>query len=122
LECLDDALKLLGHREMLPEERFPIVLYCVPTFNNPTSSTISDQQRARLVALAKQYNVLIICDEVYDLLYFGSEISHRRMVSFDSLQHGNVISNCSFSKLFGPGLRVGWIEAGRRLMERVSKR
>jgi DNA-binding transcriptional MocR family regulator len=101
------------------------VLYCVPTHANPTGSILSLEKRKRLVELGKQYNMLIICDDVYDILTFEGSIP-KRMVAFDlesSTEDGSksvVISNGSFSKLLAPGARVGWIEAGETIIKQVG--
>lgn len=96
------------------------VLYVVPTFSNPKGGTLTDETKLKLIQLARKYNMLIICDDVYDLLDFNSDKKdhqyHKRMVYIDretlpeGEEFGNVISNATFSKLLGPGLRCGWQE------------
>lgn len=104
---------------------FHSVLYCVPTHANPTGSILSNEKRARLVQLAKKYNMLIICDDVYDILTFEGEIP-KRLVAYDLENTINeedkhvVISNGSFSKLLAPGARAGWIEAGETIINQVG--
>ncbi|KAI8641438.1 pyridoxal phosphate-dependent transferase [Parasitella parasitica] len=103
---------------------FNSVLYCVPTHANPTGSILSDKKREKLVQLARKYNMLIICDDVYDILTFEGEIP-KRLVAYDlesadeNAKHV-VISNGSFSKILAPGSRVGWIEAGETIIKQVG--
>ncbi|KAL0084088.1 pyridoxal phosphate-dependent transferase [Phycomyces blakesleeanus] len=102
-------------------EDYAAVLYCVPTHANPSSSTLSSPRRKELVDLAHRYNVLVLCDDVYDILtYEGS--TPRRLVAYDLDIPGKavVVSNCSFSKILAPGARAGWIEAKPCLIERVG--
>lgn len=44
------------------------VIYCVPTFSNPSSKTMSLARREELVEIARQYDALIVTDDVYDQL------------------------------------------------------
>ena len=99
---------------------FNYVFYVVPTFSNPRGGTLSYETKMKLIEIARKYNMLIICDDVYDLLDFnvfrkGGDY-HKRMVYIDRETlpegevYGNVISNATFSKLLGPGLRSGWQE------------
>ncbi|KAG0185172.1 hypothetical protein DFQ28_009844 [Apophysomyces sp. BC1034] len=98
------------------------VLYCVPTHSNPTSSILPAERRAKLVELARQYNVLVICDDVYDILTYRCSPPPQRVVAYDLETEGKpvVISNCSFSKLLSPGIRVGWVEAQEALIRRIG--
>ncbi|KAF7722551.1 hypothetical protein EC973_002975 [Apophysomyces ossiformis] len=101
---------------------YAAVLYCVPTHANPTSSVLSPERRSKLVDLARKYNVLVICDDVYDLLTYGSLPPPKRVVAYDVETKGKpvVISNGSFSKLLAPGIRVGWIEAQEAIIDRFT--
>ncbi|CZT07328.1 related to aminotransferase [Rhynchosporium agropyri] len=105
------------------------IIYCVPTFSNPSGKTMSLSTRESLVRLARKYDALIITDDVYDFLQFptsptmsASSLSKAllpRLVDLDrTLQpmpsgdnFGNAVSNGSFSKIAGPGVRTGWAEA-----------
>jgi DNA-binding transcriptional MocR family regulator len=93
------------------------IIYCVPTFSNPTGMTMTITRREQLVRLARRYNALIISDDVYDFLKWGQAPPLPRLVDIDAVldggpptPFGNTVSNGSFSKLLGPGLRTGWAE------------
>ncbi|KAM0817504.1 putative Aminotransferase class I/classII domain-containing protein [Seiridium cardinale] len=136
LAYFESALKRAARDESPPPSRhsktpkkgyskiYRHVLYMVPTFSNPSGRTMSLPQRGRLIRLARQYDVLIITDDVYDLLHWpsqqsGSEGKARlmpRMVDVDrslegTNEFGNAVSNGSFSKIVAPGVRVGWLES-----------
>lgn len=100
------------------------VIYCVPTFANPSGKTMPRARREALVRLARRYDALVITDDVYDFLSWGTSQDPgsvsgppARLVDIDRVlddgpqdRFGNVVSNGSFSKLIGPGCRVGWAE------------
>jgi DNA-binding transcriptional MocR family regulator len=121
IDILQDYL--IKHKTSDKDTVFNSILYCVPTHANPTGSILSNEKRKRLVQLARQYNMLIICDDVYDILTFEGEIP-KRVVAYDleeSDEKHVVISNGSFSKILAPGARAGWIEAGESIIQRVGK-
>lgn len=95
---------------------YKFVIYLVPTFSNPIGSSMSLEKRKKLLELARKYDALILCDDVYDLLDYrnGTVEKLPRLVTLDretvTNTHGNTLSNCTFSKLLGPGVRVGWME------------
>ena len=103
---------------------YSAVVYCVPTHANPSSTIMSGERRKKLVKVAKQYNVLVVCDDVYDLLTYEGT-APKRMVAYDFESESDkpaVISNCSFSKIVAPGLRTGWSEAHESLVKRLGLR
>jgi DNA-binding transcriptional MocR family regulator len=73
------------------------------------------------VRAARSLEFLVVCDDVYNLLYYG-DTPHppMRLFAYDATLEGyaggHVISNCSFSKIMAPGVRVGWLEAPARLV------
>ncbi|ODQ63259.1 PLP-dependent transferase [Nadsonia fulvescens var. elongata DSM 6958] len=111
---------------------YKYAMYLVPTYSNPRGDTYSLETRTKLVELARKYDMLIISDDVYDLLSFPANPSAiesqlpPRLVSIDRAtlpqdipadkQYGNTVSNLTFSKLLGPGLRVGWQESASPLI------
>ncbi|KAG0687308.1 hypothetical protein C6P40_002535 [Pichia californica] len=115
----DDILEKYDPNRPL-KKIYNYVLYLVPTFSNPKGGTLSYETKLKLIQIARKYNMLIICDDVYDLLDFsaceeGHEY-HKKMITIDretlpkDEKFGNVISNATFSKLLGAGLRTGWQE------------
>jgi len=97
--------------------RRPVFLYTIPTFHNPSSVTLGAERRKQLVELSRKHNFLIFADEVYHLLNYGPEPPPPPMASFISLD--TVFSLGSFSKILAPGLRLGWIQTGPRLLKQI---
>ncbi|KAF7717172.1 Uncharacterized protein PECH_004024 [Penicillium ucsense] len=117
---------------------YKYVIYSVPTFANPTSKIMSLARREQLVRLARQYDALLITDDVYDFLQWsptpGDSLARPeraclpRLVDVDRYldggpidEWGHAISNGSFSKLLGPGARTGWAEASEKVAYGISQ-
>jgi 2-aminoadipate transaminase len=86
----------------------PKFIYVVPDFQNPSGITMSLQKRLALLELSYEYGIPIIEDSPYrDLRYYGESIPS--LYSLDQKGNGaNVIGLYTFSKLFCPGMRVGF--------------
>jgi DNA-binding transcriptional MocR family regulator len=106
-----DALeeKLIRHK--------PVLLYTIPTFHNPSSVTLGADRRERLVELSRKHNFFIIADEVYHLLNYAPGAPPPPLASL--VDSDTVFSLGSFSKILAPGLRLGWIQTGPRLLKRL---
>ena len=86
----------------------PKFIYTIPTFQNPSGRTLSDERRARLVDLARERSFIIVADEVYHFL----DYTRKPPAPFAAhVSDGNVIAINSFSKILAPGLRLGWIQS-----------
>jgi 2-aminoadipate transaminase len=81
----------------------PRALYTVPDFHNPTGRTLAPERRAHLVELAETYGFVVVSDNPYAELRGSGE----RPADLDATSDRVVRVN-SFSKTFGPGLRLGW--------------
>jgi len=103
----EEGLKLEALETKLKQER-PAFLYTIPTFQNPTSITLSPARRDALVALCRQYNFWIVADEVYHMLHYTQ---HPPFSFGHYVEQGPVLSLGTFSKILAPGLRLGWIQA-----------
>jgi DNA-binding transcriptional MocR family regulator len=129
--------KLKGHATKLHKADRPYrksyrhIIYTVPTFSNPSSTLMTLRRREGLVRLARRFDALVICDDVYDFLHWPVDKSLNdyrsnkavmpRLVDVDRFLDGgtdrsgadgfgNVASNGTFSKIVAPGLRCGWVE------------
>jgi DNA-binding transcriptional MocR family regulator len=107
------------------------IIYAVPTFSNPSSKTMTLRRREELVRVAREYDALIVTDDVYDQLQWPADPNFQEAVPTKSVLprivdvdrtldggaerdgsdgFGNAASNGSFSKILGPGCRTGWVE------------
>lgn len=105
---------------------FRAMLYLIPTYNNPRGHCMPPERCERLIKVARKFDILIFCDDVYNLLHFdaGSRAPPRLLTydhTTDADYKGNVISNGTFSKILAPGLRLGWVEAGDRIVDSLRK-
>lgn len=101
---------------------------------------MSLRRRKELVDLARTYNALIITDDVYDFLGWPtndqasptselkallprlSDIDRALPPYTSDLKHfGNTLSNGSFSKIVGPGVRTGWADSTAALSYGLSQ-
>ena len=92
------------------------LLYTIPTFHNPTSYTMSEMKRRKIGELSDRYNMTVIADEVYQLLYFDEEDKPPAPLYYYG---DNMISLGSFSKILAPSLRLGWIQTSEKIMKRL---
>lgn len=108
----ESGMSLAALEFVLDEYRVAAVL-TIANFNNPIGSCMSDEGKASLVRLCASRGIPLIEDDVYGDLNFETRGVERPRTckSFD--RDGGVLYCSSFSKTLSPGLRVGWIEAGR---------
>lgn len=91
------------------------MIYVIPDFQNPSGRTWSVERRKRLLEIAAQYDLPIVEDNPYGELRFEGEIPPS-LRSLD--KDGRVVFLGSFSKTFCPGLRLGWVNADTKLLEK----
>ncbi|MCD4674883.1 MAG: PLP-dependent aminotransferase family protein, partial [Desulfobacula sp.] len=88
-------------------------IYLVPTFQNPTGRTITLERRLRIADIIKRYNALLVEDDPYSALrYKGENIPAIKTMALD-----NVIYVSTLSKIFAPGLRIGFYAAPQFLRQ-----
>lgn len=89
-------------------------LYTIPNFNNPSGITLAPARRQRIVDICSKANILVLEDNPYGLLRFdGKPLEPMRAAN----EH-DVIYMGSFSKIFAPGLRIGWALVPEHLQRR----
>ena len=102
--------------EALLEKYKPAFLYIIPSFHNPGGFCMSTERRHRLIELSQQHGFLIVADEVYQLLYYYD----KPPPAFGTLiENETVLSLGSFSKILAPAMRLGWIQTGPALRDRL---
>jgi 2-aminoadipate transaminase len=112
----DDGMDLDGLERSLDANPHAKFIYVVPNFQNPSGRTWSLERRLGLMRLAASRGVPVVEDNPYGELRFEGE-SHPAIQSFD--EKGLVLSLGTFSKIFCPGLRIGWVAARRTFYEKL---
>ena len=104
IECDADGLVIEALEERLEAGLRPKFLYVIPEFQNPTGRTLPAERRERLVELCRRHGVLILEDIAYrELRFDGSSLP-----SLWALAPDLVLQAGTFSKIFFPGVRLGW--------------
>lgn len=106
----EQGLQTYRLKEMLDERKrtgqtLPRFLYTIPTFQNPTGTTMTNERREHLLELSIEYDFLILEDDAYGELSFD-----ENPVPIKSIDKcGRVLQVGSLSKVVAPGMRIGWI-------------
>ena len=93
----------------------PKIVYTIPEFQNPTGLTMSEPRRTELIALARRYGFLILEDVAYRDLGF----EHEPPPSLWSMAPDVVVQAGTFSKIFCPGVRLGWAAGPAPIISRL---
>ena len=98
--------------ELLARAKF---CYVIPDFQNPSGTTMSLDERRRLCALSEKYGFAIVEDAPYrELRYSGDAVP-----TIYSLAPERTLHLGSFSKIFAPGFRLGWIFGPEELLDKI---
>lgn len=90
-------------------------IYVIPDFNNPSGKTMTLEEREEIVRIARELDVLIVEDSPYrELRYSGEPVKTIRELAPERTLHLG-----SFSKIFAPGFRLGWIIGPEPLLEQI---
>ena len=111
---------------LIPEELDKILattpnckfIYVIPDFQNPTGRTWSLERRHKFMEVVNKYNLPVLEDNPYGELRYEGEILPS-LKSMDT--KGLVMFLGTFSKIFCPGLRLGWVAAEHSVLEEFVK-
>lgn len=120
---LDVELDADGMRMDILEERLKNndrvkFIYVISDFQNPSGKTWTMERRKKLIELANKYDVAILEDNPYGELRFEGEIQPS-LKSLDT--EGRVVFMGTFSKVFSPGVRLGWFCASPDILDKFNK-
>ena len=106
--------------ERLAQEGRPTpFIYTLATYQNPTGAVMSRERRLKLIELARRYDCIVVEDNCYGDVHFDGDKQPALYALDDDPRH---IYLCSLSKIFAPGVRLGYLTASPALLERVLAR
>ena len=115
MDALEDTLRDLAGKGITPK-----FIYTTPTYQNPTGTILTLERRRRLLELAGEYGVLVIDDDCYGDIHFEPPPPPPTLYAL-SAGSVPVVYIGSFSKIIGPGLRLGYMCVPPEL-EEIKKR
>ncbi len=95
----------------------PSLVYLIPTYHNPTGSTVAARGRAAIARAAGERRVPLIEDLTLADVPVSGLVPPPPIASYAT--EAEIYTVGSMSKLYWPGLRIGWLTAPRRELQRV---
>lgn len=116
----NDGLDLESLEKVL-EKYHPKILYVIPNFHNPAGIIYSKEKRRKLLDLLEGKGIILLEDDAYNELYFNQKSKELTapMMSMD-YKDIDIVYTGSFSKILGPGLRLGWMLAPPEIYEKAQ--
>lgn len=91
-------------------------IYVIPDFQNPTGITLTNERRLKIIEIAEKYDLLIVEDSPYREIRFEGT-PQKLMFELDTT--GRVLTLFTFSKIFAPGFRVGWVVGQPEILDKL---
>lgn len=113
----DEGMVVDAVEEILKREKKVKLIYTIPTFQNPSGTTMSMVRRKRLLELAVKYDVMLLEDSPYFELSFSGEITPP-IKTMDG--EDNVLYVGSYSKIITPGIRLGFALGPKWLLSKMT--
>lgn len=123
----EEGLMVEQVREVIRERRAAgrVVkyVYTIPEFQNPSGRTMSLARRRELIRTAREEGVLILEDQPYrDLRFYGERLPSLWNLARSEFGDDRTVTICkSFSKILGPGLRLGFAVGPAPLIAAMAK-
>jgi 2-aminoadipate transaminase len=111
----DGGMRVDALADQLAAGLRPKILYTIPDFQNPTGLTMRAERRDELLRLARRYGFLVVEDVAYRDLGFAQVPPP----SLWSLAPDVVLQAGTFSKIFCPGVRMGWAAGPGQIISRL---
>ena len=110
-EALSDTLAALAS-----SGRTAKLLYLIPNHQNPAGVSLSLPRRQRVVEIAAAHDLLVVEDNPYGLIDFKAELRTPLV----TLAPDRVVYVGTLSKIFSPGIRVGWVAAPEPIRDKLT--
>jgi DNA-binding transcriptional MocR family regulator len=116
VDILEDGIDLPQFEEILKKNKIKC-FYAMSYFQNPTGATYSLEKKLKILELAEIYDFYIVEDDYLSELIYD----HKQYNSFKSLDiNDRVIYIKSFSKIFLPGIRLGYMISPEKYKEYIQ--
>jgi len=117
-----DGIIIEKLEELLNDKKInPKLVYVTPFFHNPAGIMYSTERRQQLINTLKGRNIPLIEDDAYGELYFDendkTQLTPIKAVAPSDL---TVCYTSSFSKILGPGMRLGWMLVPPQIYEKCE--
>ena len=112
----DDEGLVIEDVEAKIKKYHPKMIYVIPTFQNPSGRTTSLERRKALAELGSRYDIVILEDDPYSEMRYSGDVLPP-IKYFD--QTGHTIYANSFSKIFSPGSRLGFVYAEKEIIKKL---
>jgi len=113
IPLLEDGVDLEVLEDMV-ESLNPKLFYSIPNFQNPTGITYSKNKREKIGDIFNENKTLLVEDNPYgEIRFIGEDLPPIKYYIEKSVLLG------SFSKIVSPGMRLGWIVAGKEIMNHL---
>lgn len=107
-------LEAMLQRRAAGGQPLPKFIYEVPNGHNPAGVALSKARRKHMIEIANRFDLLIVEDDPYELVRLEQGPRAPSLQSLD--RQGRVIRLDSFSKIFAPGLRIGYASGPAEVM------
>lgn len=97
------------------------MLYLSPYFHNPAGIVYSPERKKDLLNLLKGRDLVLLEDDPYGELYFDE--ADKKLTVPMKASGNETVPICyvgSFAKIFGPGLRLGWLLGPKDIVEKCE--
>ncbi|MBU1698667.1 MAG: PLP-dependent aminotransferase family protein [Candidatus Eisenbacteria bacterium] len=95
----------------------PKFIYTIPNGHNPGGVGLSQDRKKQMLELASKYDLLICEDDPYQLVRLDDNPPGASLQSMDT--EGRVVRLDSFSKIFAPGLRIGYASGPADIVKQI---
>jgi 2-aminoadipate transaminase len=101
---------------LLDQGRKPKFVYIIPDFQNPSGITLTLERRKKVLEIASKYDLFVVEDSPYSELRFSGQ-KIPALYSLDT--EGRVLLMKTFSKIFCPGFRIGWLTGPKPVIDKM---
>ena len=96
-------------------------IYTVPNFQNPAGVTLLAERRRELLQIAHEFDLVVVEDNPYGMLRFeGEPLPTLSALEQESGVTDRVVYLGTFSKIFAPGVRLGWVHAQPGILHKIN--